>query len=119
MKFAKLLDKDSGLQKAAEVFKNHHAAAAREVVQNNLNLATLPPIEEASRLHLWRAFLQVNLWTGHVIDPIKWGWKCTNVPEDIKNRPKLDDDVIISDDEAVDELFDEGACYVMASKSSQ
>ncbi|GBM20272.1 hypothetical protein AVEN_216684-1 [Araneus ventricosus] len=25
----------------------------------------------------------------------------TNVPENIKNRPKLDDDVIISDDEAV------------------
>ncbi|GBO29426.1 hypothetical protein AVEN_250773-1 [Araneus ventricosus] len=32
MKFIKLLDKDSGIQKAAEVFKNHHAAtAAREI----------------------------------------------------------------------------------------
>ncbi|GBO03560.1 hypothetical protein AVEN_222071-1 [Araneus ventricosus] len=27
MKFAKLLDKYAGIQKAAEVFKNHHAAA--------------------------------------------------------------------------------------------
>ncbi|GBN66329.1 hypothetical protein AVEN_262007-1 [Araneus ventricosus] len=76
MKFAKLLDKDAGIQKATEVFKTHHAAA-REVgaacvriiaalyesflqssllnkirftmftksqVQNNSNLATLPPI---------------------------------------------------------------------------
>ncbi|GBN31559.1 hypothetical protein AVEN_100071-1, partial [Araneus ventricosus] len=35
MKFAKLLDKDAGIQKAAKVFKNHHAAAAapREVAE--------------------------------------------------------------------------------------
>ncbi|GBL73391.1 hypothetical protein AVEN_171668-1 [Araneus ventricosus] len=46
-------------------------------VQNQLNLATFPPIEETARLHSWRVFLQVNLWTGHVIDPIKWGWKAT------------------------------------------
>ncbi|GBM55166.1 hypothetical protein AVEN_225949-1 [Araneus ventricosus] len=109
MKFAKLLDKDAGIQKAAEVFKNHHAvdhevgAAGEKIipawygfylqssslnkicftiftkplVQNNFNLATLPLTEEATRLHLWRAFLQVNLWTGHVLDPIKWGWKAT------------------------------------------
>ncbi|GBL81119.1 hypothetical protein AVEN_83180-1 [Araneus ventricosus] len=34
---------------------------------------------------------------------------CTNLPEDIKNRSKLDDDVIISDDEAFEELLDEDA----------
>ncbi|GBN66330.1 hypothetical protein AVEN_262008-1 [Araneus ventricosus] len=32
---------------------------------------------------------------------------CTNVPEDIKNRPNLNDDVIISEDEDDEELFDE------------
>ncbi|GBL86937.1 hypothetical protein AVEN_218677-1 [Araneus ventricosus] len=69
MKFAKLLDNDSGIQKAAEVFKNHHAVA-REIGE---------------------------------------GWSCTNVPEDIKNGPKLDDDVIISDGEAVEELLGEDA----------
>ncbi|GBL98448.1 hypothetical protein AVEN_187773-1 [Araneus ventricosus] len=34
---------------------------------------------------------------------------CTIVPKDIKNRPKLDDDVIISHYEAVEELLDEDA----------
>ncbi|GBM65784.1 hypothetical protein AVEN_129036-1 [Araneus ventricosus] len=164
IKLAKFLDKDSCIQKAAEAFKYSCCSSSsslneirftiftKSLVQNNLNLTTLPPIEEAARLHSWRAFLQVNLWTGHVIDQIKWGWKatkhgflpftsiavqapqellhgtaanvprhvgmlvgmkysqicfscrgasCTNEPEDIKNRPKLDDDVIISDDEAV------------------
>ncbi|GBL94307.1 hypothetical protein AVEN_16824-1 [Araneus ventricosus] len=48
----------------------------KSLVQNNLNLDILPPIEEAALLHSWRAFLQVNLWT-HVLDPIKWGWKAT------------------------------------------
>ncbi|GBM51027.1 hypothetical protein AVEN_201121-1 [Araneus ventricosus] len=37
------------------------------------------------------------------------GASCTNVPEDIKNRPNLDDGVIISDDVAVEELLDEDA----------
>ncbi|GBM90995.1 hypothetical protein AVEN_217462-1 [Araneus ventricosus] len=37
------------------------------------------------------------------------GTSCTNVPENIKKRPKLDDDVIIFDDEAVEELLDEDA----------
>ncbi|GBN23093.1 hypothetical protein AVEN_137780-1 [Araneus ventricosus] len=37
------------------------------------------------------------------------GVSCTNVPEDIKNRQNLDDDEIISDDEAVEELLDEDA----------
>ncbi|GBM89315.1 hypothetical protein AVEN_120890-1 [Araneus ventricosus] len=32
---------------------------------------------------------------------------CTIVLEDIKNRPNLDDDAIISDDEAVEELSDQ------------
>ncbi|GBN72095.1 hypothetical protein AVEN_124859-1 [Araneus ventricosus] len=72
MKFAKLLDKDPGTQKAAGVLKNHHAGT-REVgaaVQNNFNLATLPPAEEAAQLHSWRVFLQVNLWTGLVLEPL-------------------------------------------------
>ncbi|GBM36094.1 hypothetical protein AVEN_179093-1 [Araneus ventricosus] len=34
---------------------------------------------------------------------------CTNVPEDIKNRPKLYDDVITFGDETVEELLDEDA----------
>ncbi|GBN35325.1 hypothetical protein AVEN_48309-1 [Araneus ventricosus] len=37
------------------------------------------------------------------------GASCTKVPEDIKNRPNLNDDVIIFDDEAVEELLDEDA----------
>ncbi|GBO36773.1 hypothetical protein AVEN_226991-1 [Araneus ventricosus] len=37
------------------------------------------------------------------------GASSTNVPEDIKNRPNLDDDAIISDDKAVKELLDEDA----------
>ncbi|GBM66568.1 hypothetical protein AVEN_251982-1 [Araneus ventricosus] len=139
MKFAKFLDKDAGIQNTAEVFKNHHAAAPREVgivggkifaalygsslqssslneirftifskllVQNNLNLATLSPIEDAAQLHSWRAFLQE---ARNEIFPICFSCRsasCTNVPDDIKNKPKLDDDVIISDDETVEELLD-------------
>ncbi|GBO10890.1 hypothetical protein AVEN_193487-1 [Araneus ventricosus] len=37
------------------------------------------------------------------------GASCANVPEDIKNRPNMDDDVIISDDEVVEDLSDEDA----------
>ncbi|GBN51943.1 hypothetical protein AVEN_201743-1 [Araneus ventricosus] len=135
--------------------RNLLSASVEETIQNNFNLATLPPIEEADRLHSWREFLQVNLGTGHVLYSIKWGWKATkhgllpvtstavpgpqevlnstackygcrnscgsrkqlmkcspicfncigapytNVPEDIKNRPNLEDDLITTDDEVV------------------
>nr|GBL72739.1 hypothetical protein AVEN_8336-1 [Araneus ventricosus]GBL72838.1 hypothetical protein AVEN_72656-1 [Araneus ventricosus] len=103
MKFANLLDKDAGIQKAAELLKNHHAAArgvgdggekiiaalhgsflqssslneirftifTKSLLQSNFNLTTFPPTEETARLHSRRTFLQVNLWTGHVLDRIK------------------------------------------------
>ncbi|GBM94678.1 hypothetical protein AVEN_274901-1 [Araneus ventricosus] len=86
MKFAKLLDKDAGIQNSAKVFKNYHVAVyevdtadekiivplyrssiqsnyrnkirftiiTKYLVQNNFNLATLPPTEEGVRLHSWR-----------------------------------------------------------------
>ncbi|GBM45554.1 hypothetical protein AVEN_152589-1 [Araneus ventricosus] len=103
MKFDKLLDNDARIQKPAEVFKNHHEVGAagekiipvlygsslqssslnkirvtiltKSLVQNNFNLATFPPTEEAAKLRSWRAFLQVDMWTGHVLHPIKWGLK--------------------------------------------
>ncbi|GBN19397.1 hypothetical protein AVEN_17261-1 [Araneus ventricosus] len=45
----------------------------KSLVQNKLNLTTLPPIEEAE--DSWSAFLQINLRTRHVTGPIKWVWK--------------------------------------------
>ncbi|GBM70920.1 hypothetical protein AVEN_263593-1 [Araneus ventricosus] len=42
---------------------------------------------------------------------------CINVPEDIKNRPNLDDDLIISDGEAVEELLYEDATTTLNKNS--
>ncbi|GBL91914.1 hypothetical protein AVEN_172816-1 [Araneus ventricosus] len=97
MKFAKLLDVE--MKKAArsisageKIIASLYAGSSiqssslneirftiftKSLVQSNLNLAILPSIEEAARLHSWRAFLQVNLWAGHVLYPIKRGWKAT------------------------------------------
>ena len=49
----------------------------KSLVRSSFNLAALPPTEEAARLHSWRAFLQINLWNGHALDPTQWGWKVT------------------------------------------
>ncbi|CAG9772311.1 unnamed protein product [Ceutorhynchus assimilis] len=56
-------------------------------------LATLPATEEAARLHSMRAFLQVNLWNGHDMDPVQWGWKITKhgllpVPSTAEQAPQ-------------------------------
>ncbi|CAG9769699.1 unnamed protein product [Ceutorhynchus assimilis] len=65
----------------------------KSLVQNNFNLATLPATEEAARLHSMRAFLQVNLWNGHDMDPVQWGWKITKhgllpVPSTAEQAPQ-------------------------------
>ena len=39
------------------------------------NLALLPPTSDAARMHSFRVYLQVQLWYGRDMDPLKWGWE--------------------------------------------
>ena len=34
----------------------------------------LPPTENATKYHAFRAYCQVMVWLGHDIDPQNWGW---------------------------------------------
>jgi len=46
--------------------------------KNKINLASLPPTEEAVRQHSYRVYLQVQLWLGHIKNPEDWGWTFQN-----------------------------------------
>ena len=40
-----------------------------------INLATLPPTDDAAPFHVYRAYYQVQTCLGQELDPTKWGWK--------------------------------------------
>lgn len=40
-------------------------------------MASLPPTEDAARLHTYRVYHQVQEWLGNYKDPEDWGWKKT------------------------------------------
>lgn len=46
----------------------------QKTTKKRVNLATLPPTEDALKLHAERAFLQVQEWQGHPLDPTLYGW---------------------------------------------
>lgn len=50
---------------------------SRALVKSKFNLASLPPTSEAARQHCLRTYLQVQMWLGHQMDPLLWGWQAS------------------------------------------
>ncbi|CAG9820817.1 unnamed protein product [Phaedon cochleariae] len=46
----------------------------KSVSKAKFNLATLPPTTEAAEQHIYRSYLQVQMWLGYELDATKWGW---------------------------------------------
>lgn len=46
--------------------------------QKQVELARLPPTIDAAREHLYRVYLQIQLWRGKRLNPQNWGWKEDN-----------------------------------------
>lgn len=44
-------------------------------LKTTANMASLPPTEDAARLHSLRVYHQVQQWLGHEKLPEEWGWK--------------------------------------------
>lgn len=53
-----------------DVFQKTAASNKKQV-----QLARLPPTIDAAREHLYRVYLQIQLWRGNKLDPQNWGWK--------------------------------------------
>lgn len=51
---------------------------AKSVNKNKFNLATLPPTSAATEEHIFRTYLQVQIWLEKNIDATLWGWKQTS-----------------------------------------
>lgn len=50
-----------------------------------VNLATLPPTEDACNLHSLRAYHQIQEWLGNSLPPLEYGWK--NIGEELHPIP--------------------------------
>ena len=48
---------------------------ARNKTSTVTNLALLPPTSGAARMHAFGVYLQVQLWYGRDMDPLKWRWE--------------------------------------------
>ena len=49
------------------------------IVRKRVDLASLPPTKDAARLHLYRAYYQVQVWLGHELEPTEWGCKNSSI----------------------------------------
>lgn len=48
------------------------------VTSTSINLARLPPTEDAAGYHAARCYLQVQKWRGVNLNPTDWGWKLSS-----------------------------------------
>lgn len=62
------------LNTARTVLYNSKCTTAKKKV----NLASLPPTEDAAKLHSLRAYHQIQEWQGNVLPPLMYGCKCKN-----------------------------------------
>lgn len=46
----------------------------KSVTKSKFNLATLPPTTAAAQQHIYRTYLQVQMWLEHETDATEWGW---------------------------------------------
>ena len=50
---------------------------SKSVNKNKFNLAALPPTSTAAEQHIYRTYLQVQVWHQYDIEATEWGWKKT------------------------------------------
>jgi len=50
-------------------------AAEVRNVRKNVNLASLPPTDDAAQFHPFRCYYQVQTWLRNELEPTEWGWK--------------------------------------------
>lgn len=43
--------------------------------KKQVQLSRLPPTTDSAKQHIFRAYLQVQLWRGNVLNPLDWGWE--------------------------------------------
>jgi hypothetical protein len=53
----------------------YHTSVAKQGLNRNFQLATLPPTSAAAKQHSYRVFHQVQLWRGERLRETEWGWK--------------------------------------------
>ncbi|KAG5898818.1 hypothetical protein JTB14_018778 [Gonioctena quinquepunctata] len=55
-------------------FKNF----TKSLTRNKFNFATLPPTSAAAEQHIYRTYLQVQMWMEYEVNATEWGWRKTN-----------------------------------------
>ena len=58
--------------------KLYREKCSKKTTKKEVNLATLPPTEDACNLHSLRAYRQIQEWMGHVLPPLEFGWQMIN-----------------------------------------
>lgn len=56
-------------------FSKFHNITARQTLNKNFELATLPPTTDGAAQHSLRVYHQIQEWLGNSLSPISWGWK--------------------------------------------
>jgi hypothetical protein len=58
----------------------YHTTVAKQGLNSNFQLASLPPTSAAAKQHSFRVFHQIQLWRGVRLHEMEWGWKiaCNN-----------------------------------------
>ncbi|KAG5868739.1 hypothetical protein JTB14_012075 [Gonioctena quinquepunctata] len=52
-------------------FKNF----TKSLTRNKFNFATLPPTSAAAEQHIYRTYLQVQMWMEYEVNATEWGWR--------------------------------------------
>lgn len=73
--------------------KLYEVKASNKQTVKQVNLATLPPTEDACNLHSLRAYHQIQEWRGNSLPPMEYGWKTVDgelhpVPTTLESAPK-------------------------------
>ena len=55
--------------------KLYRQKCSNRQTMKQVNLATLPPTEDACNLHSLRAFHQIQEWMGNALPPLEYGWQ--------------------------------------------
>jgi len=50
-------------------------AAKIRNVRNKVDLASLPPTDDAAKFHLYRCYYQVQTWLRNELEPTEWWWR--------------------------------------------
>lgn len=62
-------------EKCTSLNEYRYQCFCRYAAKQRMNLASLPPTEDAARQHSYRVYHQVQLWQGVEKTPESWGWR--------------------------------------------